>query len=85
MGFVVDLGGRAAAATPLRLPMSGLPAKVVSQGYHLLSMPGIRIRTVVDRTLDAALERQTVQLGLVRSPAVPLDTASPEVPRLPTR
>lgn len=86
LGFVVDLGGRAAAASPLRIPMSGLPAKAVTRAYHLISMPGNRIRTAVDWTLDAALERQTVQLGLVRSPAVPLDTSSPEVPRRrPTR
>lgn len=84
LGFVVDLGGRAAAANPLRVPMSGSPAKAVTRGYHLLSMPGNRIRTAVDWTLDAALERQTVQLGLVRSPAVPLDTASPELPRRPS-
>ncbi|MGQ0481615.1 MAG: NAD(P)/FAD-dependent oxidoreductase [Pseudonocardia sp.] len=84
LGFVVDLGGRAAAANPLRVPMSGSPAKAVTRGYHLLSMPGNRIRTAVDWTLDAALQRQTVQLGLVRSPAVPLDTASPELPRRPS-
>ena len=81
LGFVVDLGGRAAAANPLRIPMSGLTAKAVSRGYHLAAMPGNRIRTAVDWALDAALGRQTVQLGLVRSPAVPLDTASPETPR----
>ena len=84
LGFVVDLGGRAAAANPLRVPMSGLPAKAVSRGYHLLSMPGNRIRTAVDWTLDGVLGRQTVQLGLVRSPSVPLDTASPETPRRPS-
>lgn len=80
LGFVVDLGGRDAAANPLTVAMSGLPAKAVTRGYHLAAMPGNRIRTAVDWALDAALPRQRVQLGLVRSPAVPLDTESPELP-----
>jgi NADH dehydrogenase len=80
LGFVVDLGGRQAAANPLHIPLSGLPAKAVTRGYHLMAMPGNRIRTVTDWILDAALGRQTVQLGLVPSEAVPLDTSSPEVP-----
>ena len=81
LGFVVDLGGTDAAANPLGLPLSGLPAKAVTRGYHLLSMPGNRLRTAVDWTLDTVQRRQSVQLGLVRSPEVPLDTASPELPR----
>ena len=86
LGFVVDLGGTDAAANPLHVPLSGLPAKTVTRGYHLLSLPGNRLRTAADWLLDALLPRQTVQLGLVRSPAVPLDTASPELPsRYPDR
>jgi NADH dehydrogenase len=81
LGFVVDLGGKQAAANPLHIPLSGLPAKAVTRGYHLMAMPGNRVRTATDWMLDAALGRQTVQLGLVRSDAVPLDTASPELPR----
>jgi NADH dehydrogenase len=81
LGFVVDLGGKEAAANPLHIPLSGLPAKLVTRGYHLMAMPGNRIRTVADWVLDAALGRQSVQLGLVRSDAVPLDTASPELPQ----
>ncbi|MEV5301010.1 NAD(P)/FAD-dependent oxidoreductase [Amycolatopsis methanolica] len=76
LGFVVDLGGAQAAANPLHIPLSGLPAKAVTRGYHLLAMPGNRIRTAVDWTLDAAIGRQTVQLGLVRSDEVPLETSS---------
>jgi NADH dehydrogenase len=82
LGFVVDLGGFDAAANPLRIPLSGLPAKVVTRSYHLLAMPGNRIRTAADWALDAALPRQTVHLDLVRAPAVPLDTATPEQPRV---
>ncbi|MCW0215603.1 MAG: NAD(P)/FAD-dependent oxidoreductase [Pseudonocardia sp.] len=74
LGFVVDLGGAEAAANPLRIPLSGLPAKVVTRGYHLATMPGNRVRTAVDWLLDAVLGRQSVQLGLVRGTAVPLDT-----------
>ncbi len=81
LGFVVDLAGVKAAANPLNIPLAGIPAKVVTRGYHLLSMPGNRVRTAADWLLDAALPRQTVQLGLVRAAAVPLDTASPELPR----
>jgi NADH:ubiquinone reductase (H+-translocating) len=74
LGFLVDLGGRDAAANPLHVALSGLPAKAVTRGYHLLAMPGNRLRTAVDWVLDAALPRQRVQLGLVRAPSVPLDT-----------
>ena len=80
LGFVVELGGRDAAANPLHVPLAGLPAKAVTRGYHLTAMPGNRVRTAADWLLDAVLPRQTVQLGLVRSTAVPLETAAPERP-----
>ncbi len=81
LGFVVDLGERKAAANPLHIPLSGLPAKAVTRGYHLLAMPGNRLRTAADWVLEALTKRQTVQLGLIRSASVPLDTDSPELPR----
>ena len=80
LGFLVDLGGGKAAANPFGVPLAGFPAKVVTRGYHLLSLPGNRIRTATEWLLDTVLPRQTVQLGLVRSPAVPLETARPELP-----
>ncbi|RZU51771.1 NADH dehydrogenase [Krasilnikovia cinnamomea] len=80
LGFVVDLGGLDAAANPLGVPLSGLPAKVVTRGYHLLSMPGNRVRVAADWLLDTLLPRQGVQLGLVTAGAVPLDSEYPEVP-----
>ena len=80
LGFVVDLGGADAAADPLGVPLSGLVAKTVTRGYHLLSLPGNRTRTAADWLLNVLLGRPTVQLGLVRSPLVPLDTDSPELP-----
>ncbi|MDD7918827.1 NAD(P)/FAD-dependent oxidoreductase [Actinomycetospora callitridis] len=83
LGFLVDLGSTDAAANPLHLRLSGLPAKTITRGYHLLSMPGNRLRTAADWVLDAVLPRQSTQLGLVRSVSVPLDTSSPEVPHHP--
>jgi NADH dehydrogenase len=80
LGFVVDLGGTQAAADPLHIPLSGLPAKVVTRGYHLLSMPGNRIRTATEWLLDATLTRQTTHLGVIPAVDVPLETASPERP-----
>jgi NADH dehydrogenase len=74
LGFVVDLGGWQAAANPLGIPLSGVVAKVVTRGYHLVAMPGNRVRTASDWLLDGVLGRQSVQLGLVRSDAVPLET-----------
>ncbi|ASU78896.1 NAD(P)/FAD-dependent oxidoreductase [Actinopolyspora erythraea] len=82
LGFVVDLGAREAAANPLHVPLSGLAAKAVTRGYHLMAMPKNRLRVAVDWLLEATTERQGVQLGMVRSGTVPLDTASPELPNL---
>jgi NADH dehydrogenase len=73
LGFLVDLGGLQAAANPVGIPLAGLPAKVVTRGYHLLSLPGNRTRTASDWLLDAALSRQVMQLGLVPSAAVRLE------------
>ncbi|MFE6690983.1 NAD(P)/FAD-dependent oxidoreductase [Streptomyces sp. NPDC057743] len=83
LGFMVDLGGGQAAANPFHVPLSGPLAGAVTRGYHLLSMPGNRARVAADWLLDAVLPRQGVQLGLVRSWSVPLDTASPELARVP--
>lgn len=83
LGFLVDLGGVKAAANPLGVPLSGALAGAVTRGYHLAAMPGNRVRVAADWMLDAVLPRQSVQLGLVRSYTVPLDTASPELARVP--
>ncbi|WP_427165553.1 FAD-dependent oxidoreductase [Streptomyces sp. C1-1] len=85
LGFVVDLGGVKAAANPLGVPLSGPIAGAVTRGYHLAAMPGNRVRVAADWLLDAVLPRQAVQLGLVRSWSVPLDTASPELARVAGR
>jgi NADH dehydrogenase len=80
LGRTIDLGGTQAAANPIGLPLTGLPAKAATRGYHLLALPGNRMRTTADWTLNAVLPRQTVQLGLIPEAAVPLDTTSPELP-----
>ena len=49
----------------------------MTRGYHLLSMPGNRVRVAGDWVLDAVLGRQGVQLGLVPGEAVPLESAAP--------
>ncbi|WP_453061614.1 FAD-dependent oxidoreductase [Streptomyces mexicanus] len=85
LGFVVDLGGARAAADPFGVPLSGPVAGAVTRGYHLAAMPGNRVRVAADWLLNAVLPRQAVQLGLVRSWSVPLDTASPELARTPGR
>lgn len=84
LGFLVDLGGTQAAANPLGVPLAGLPAKVVTRGYHLLSLPGNRTRTVSDWLLDATLSRQVTQLGLVPSAAVPLECTAKSTPKAPS-
>ncbi|MDG4811089.1 FAD-dependent oxidoreductase [Micromonospora sp. WMMD1120] len=81
LGFVVDLGGWQATANPLHVPLSGPVARAVARGYHLLSLPANRTRTVADWLFSAAGDRPAVQLGLVPGTAVPLDTAAPELVR----
>jgi NADH dehydrogenase len=82
LGFIVDLGGAQAAANPLGIHLSGPLAKAVARAYHLAAMPANRARVAVDWALEAVLPRQGVQLGLVSSTAVPLDSDAPELPRI---
>ncbi|MEV4318784.1 NAD(P)/FAD-dependent oxidoreductase [Actinocrispum sp. NPDC049592] len=66
LGFLVDLAGPSAVADPLHIPISGLPAKAITRGYHLLALPGNRARVLADWAIDLVSTRQFVQLGLVR-------------------
>jgi NADH dehydrogenase len=72
LGFVVDLGGAKAAANVAGLPLSGVPAKLITRGYHLAAIPNNRLRICADWMLDALLSRQLVQLGMVPSASVRL-------------
>lgn len=67
LGFVADLGGWKAVATPLGIPMSGLPAKVITKGYHLHALPTMtnRLRVLADWTLGMLTPNQDVRLGPV--------------------
>jgi NADH dehydrogenase len=68
LGFVVDLGGFEAVASPLGLSLGGLPGLVVTRGYHLLALPSVgnRIRVSLDWLLDWAMRPQLAQLGFLR-------------------
>jgi NADH dehydrogenase len=67
LGFVADLGGWKAVATPLGIPLSGLPAKLVTKGYHLYALPTMtnRLRVLSDWTLGTLTPNQDVRLGPV--------------------
>ncbi|MEQ3550214.1 NAD(P)/FAD-dependent oxidoreductase [Pseudonocardia nematodicida] len=60
LGLVADLGGRDALARPLGIPLTGLPAKVVTRGYHLFALPDTAsaVRVAGDWLLSAVLPVQ---------------------------
>lgn len=72
LGFVVDLAGVEAVADPLRVPLHGFPAKVVTRGYHLLSLPANRLRVAFDWVADLLTHRQVVHFGLVPEEGISL-------------
>ena len=75
LGFLVDLGGLAAAVNPFKIPLSGPVASVITRGYHLWSMSGNRARVLTDWTLNAVTPAAVTSLGVIKS--VPLDVDSP--------
>jgi NADH dehydrogenase len=75
LGFLVDLGGHQAVADPLHIPVSGVVAKAITRGYHLLALPGNRLRVMADWTIDLLTTRHLVQLGLVPEHGVNLADA----------
>lgn len=66
MGLVVDLGPRQAVANPLKIPLSGFPAKVVTRAYHLYAIPrGVnRWAVALAYLTDAMFARSVISLGL---------------------
>jgi NADH:ubiquinone reductase (H+-translocating) len=68
LGLVADLGGRRAVAKPLGIELTGIPAKAVARGYHLLALPSTpqRARVLTDWLLSAVLPPQSASLALVR-------------------
>ena len=52
LGFLVDLGGLAAAANPLNIPLSGPAAKLSPGATTCGAMPGNRMRVLADWTTE---------------------------------
>ncbi len=77
LGFLVDLGGMAAAVNPLGIPLSGPPANAITRGYHLLSMSGNRMRVLTDWTLNAVTPAEVTSQGAISAESVPLDVEQP--------
>jgi NADH:ubiquinone reductase (H+-translocating) len=77
LGFLVDLGGLAAAANPLRIPLSGPLANAVTRGYHLIAMSGNRTRVLADWALNLVSPPRPMSFGLISSRSVPLDPNQP--------
>jgi NADH dehydrogenase len=77
LGFLVDLGGLAAAANPLHVPLSGPPANAVTRGYHLSAMSGNRLRVLTDWTLNLVTAPEPTSLGVISAQSVPLDVNKP--------
>jgi NADH:ubiquinone reductase (H+-translocating) len=66
MGLVVDLGPRYAVANPLRVQLSGYPAKFVTRAYHLYAIPRGVNRWAVSLAYltDVIFDRSVVSIGL---------------------
>ena len=78
LGFLVDLGGLAAAANPLNIPLSGLAANAVTRAYHLSAMSGNRARVLTDWTLNAITPPEATSLSVISAESVPLDVNKPQ-------
>jgi NADH:quinone reductase (non-electrogenic) len=76
-GFLVDLGGLAAAANPLNIPLSGPAANAVTRSYHLSAMSGNRMRVLADWAVNGATPPEATSFGLISAESVPLDVDKP--------
>ena len=67
LGLVVDLGGTRSVARPLGRNLSGLPAQVVTRGYHLTALPSMRARAkaATDWLVHASLGEDFIRVGLL--------------------
>jgi NADH:ubiquinone reductase (H+-translocating) len=77
LGFLVDLGGLAAAANPLNIPLSGPVASGVTRVYHLDAMSGNRARVLTDWVLNVVTPPEATSLGVISAKSVPLDVEHP--------
>jgi NADH dehydrogenase len=77
LGFLVDLGGLAAAANPLNVPLSGPAANAATRGYHLSAMSGNRMRVLADWALNATTPQEATSFRMISAESVPLDVDEP--------
>ena len=77
LGFLVDLGGLAAAANPLNIPLSGPAANAVTRAYHLFAMSGNRLRVPADWALNVVTPPEATSLEVISAESVPLDVDEP--------
>ncbi|MFD4639912.1 NAD(P)/FAD-dependent oxidoreductase [Lentzea sp. NPDC058436] len=75
LGFVVDLGGWQAVANPLGVPLTSLPAKAVTRGYHLMDLPYGRVRTAANWITELGAGRQITHFGVVPDRGITLAQA----------
>jgi NADH dehydrogenase len=77
LGLVADLGGTAAVARPLGIPLSGVAAKIVTKLYHLYALPSPanRVRVAASWLLNLFARPLGAQVGLVSPDAARLDVA----------
>jgi NADH dehydrogenase len=47
------------------VPVSGIPAKIITRAYHLYALPANRLRVATDSLNGVIEHRQFVQLGLI--------------------
>jgi hypothetical protein len=66
LGFVVDLGGGQAVANPLHVPLSGVPAKILSRAYHLLA----RARQMSGSAMTPVVSNQRAYRLILEGPAM---------------
>ena len=73
LGLVADLGGTAAVARPLGIPLTGVVAKLVTKAYHLYAIPAMpnRLRVGLDWVVNAFSRPVAAQLGLVSAVGCP--------------
>jgi NADH:ubiquinone reductase (H+-translocating) len=77
LGLLVDLGGLAAAANPLNVPLSGPAANALARGYHLYSMSGNRMRVLADWAMNATTPAEPTSLAVISAESVPLNVEKP--------
>ena len=66
LGLVVDLGGTHSVARPLGRNLSGVPAQVITRGYHLSALPSprTRVKASADWLWHAIFGADFIRLGL---------------------